>query len=266
MSEGELGPTLRAWLAHVVDHDPGHRRFGARHHGYRLGPPLGEARVAAIEAGLGLALPADYRRFVAEVGDGGAGPYLGLMPLDHPLQQTVAAGSFTPEAPYQGVIGLGHLGCGYLALLVVRGDAAGSVWLDLRGAEQGVVPAYPDFSAYYRDWIDHAAHARLPEPWVLAGRCALPAALSSYLGAVEERQGLAPGSLAGDALREALEGIGPGGIACSTAGDDPFFTAGEPIDPCVRCEQLIENLLPLGLRRDQIVPGLPPIPLRAERP
>ena len=98
--------------------------------------------------------------------------------------------------------------------------------------------------------------------FVLPGRCAFSAALSSYLAAVEERAGIASGTLEGAALRAALGDIGDGGIATTTSGDDPFFAAGDPIDLCPRCAQLVENLLPGGMRRSQIAAGVPPLVMR----
>jgi len=272
----ELGAALHAWLADASAHDRGLRRFGARHHRYRLAPPLPAARLDAIEAELGLRLPSEYRGLIAEVGDGGAGPYHGLMPLDHPVQRAVAHGEFplaaaapgagpaelAGRALYRGVVGLGHVGCGYVAFLVVRGAAAGQVWLDLRGAGEGVGPIHPDFTSYYRAWIARAARNQLPDGWVTPGRCALPAALSSYLAGRERAAGVPPGTLGDDALREALGALGPGAIRCAASGDDPFFDADEPIDPCPRCEQMIENLAARGLGRDRIAPGLPPWPQR----
>lgn len=254
---------LRGWLAHLVAHDPFFRRFGARHHRYVLAPPLGESRVAAIETQIGAALPDDYRRFVASVGDGGAGPYHGLFPLDHPLQLRLAAAPRTDRGEvYSGVVGLGHVGCGYMTFLVLRGPDAGQVWLDARAAGEGVHPIHADFTSYLRAWIACVATNRLPPAPVAAGVCALPSALSSYLAACEQRAGVAPGTLDGDALRTALGDIGDGGIATTTTGDDPFFAAGEPIDLCPGCEQLVDNLVPRGMRRTQIAPGLPPMVMR----
>lgn len=274
--DADYATTLRAWLAHVAAQDPARRRFGARSHDYALRPPLGEARVAAIEAEIGAPLPPAYRSFIAEVGDGGAGPYHGLFPLDHPLQRSLASAapvaSAVPGAPgasgastrdlYAGVVGLGHLGCGYIAFLVLRGDAAGQVWLDARGSGEGVFPIHADFRAYYHAWVACVAHNRLPPAHVTPGRCALPSGLSAYLATYEERAGLAAGMLDGDALRAALGVIGDGGIATTTSGDDPFFAAGDPIDLCPQCEQLVDNLVPRGMRRSQITRGLPPVVMR----
>jgi hypothetical protein len=257
-AEADYATTLRAWLAHVATHDPSYHRFGARHHRYTLGPPLGEARVVAIEAQIGVALPSAYRRFVATVGDGGAGPYHGLFPLDHPLQLRLAAAERTSGDVYSGVVGLGHIGCGYIAFLVVRGADAGQVWIDARGAGEGTRMIHRDFTSYFHEWVVCVANNRLPPSHITPGRCALPSGLSSYLATYEERAGLAPGSLDGDALRTALGNISDGGIATTTTGDDPFFTAGDAIDLCPSCEQIVDNLVPRGLRRAQLVPGLPP--------
>ncbi len=276
----EYAETLHAWLAQIAAADPARRRFGARHHDYRLAPPVSAARLAAIEDELGLRLPDAHRELVTTVGDGGAGPFHGLMPLDHPVQLAAARGTFalTTGVPgpgpaelagcalYQGVVGLGHVGCGYLTFLVVRGPAAGQVWLDLRSADQGVLPIEPDVASYHRDWIARASRNQLPEPHVNPGRCALPVALSSYLATCERERGLAPGGLAGEPLRGVLAAIGPGAIRCTTSGDDPFFASGDLLDLCPRCEQMVENLLPRGLRRDQLALGLPPLPSRPGAP
>jgi hypothetical protein len=55
--------------------------FGAGLHQFQLHPPLSERAVAAFEAQHQCRLPAEYRSFLTEVGNGGAGPYYGLFKL-----------------------------------------------------------------------------------------------------------------------------------------------------------------------------------------
>ncbi len=61
--------------------DPGRERFGADTHRYEVTPTLAEAEIRAFEESHGVDLPMEYRSFVAEVGNGPAGPCHGLMPL-----------------------------------------------------------------------------------------------------------------------------------------------------------------------------------------
>ncbi|MCE9579790.1 MAG: SMI1/KNR4 family protein [Deltaproteobacteria bacterium] len=306
-SEDDLYATLRAAIAELAARDPEAQRFGARHHRYRAGRPITEARIAAIEAEANVRLPDDYRQHLLALGDGGAGPYYGLLPLDHPIQRALLPGVFPyvhgaapppPEnlspsssspwsggdgdrrprrspsieeepggerlggsspSPWQGVVGVGHLGCGYTALLVVTGPARGQIWLDARSSDVGVIPIYPSFAIYVADWITRRAHAQWLAPHIPAGVCALPAALSSYFHQLEQKQGLAPGALEGDALRAAIASIDVGGIATTQDVPTPFFAAGDRLDLCVACELLADNL---GMNRACFVPGVEPIPAR----
>lgn len=56
--------------------------FGATNHRFRLGSRLPEIVVAGFEERHEVALPAAYRRFLVELGNGGAGPGYGLTPLE----------------------------------------------------------------------------------------------------------------------------------------------------------------------------------------
>ncbi|WP_406346258.1 SMI1/KNR4 family protein [Streptomyces sp. NBC_00648] len=75
---------VRARVRKMAARDPGREHFGADTHRYELTPPLPEAEIRAFEEAHGADLPVEYRSFVAEVGNGLAGPGHGLMPLTIP--------------------------------------------------------------------------------------------------------------------------------------------------------------------------------------
>jgi SMI1 / KNR4 family (SUKH-1) len=55
--------------------------FGADSHKFVLNPTLTEAEVLGFERQHRISLPADYRKFLIHLGNGGAGPYYGVFPL-----------------------------------------------------------------------------------------------------------------------------------------------------------------------------------------
>ena len=55
--------------------------FGSEFHRFRLNPVLSETAVSQFEAKHTIKLPGDYRRFVTNVANGGAGPFYGIFPL-----------------------------------------------------------------------------------------------------------------------------------------------------------------------------------------
>lgn len=55
--------------------------FGFDGHGFHMNPVLSESEAAAFERDHKIMLPFDYRQFVTEVGNGGAGPFYGIFPL-----------------------------------------------------------------------------------------------------------------------------------------------------------------------------------------
>jgi len=254
----ELLATLREAVAALAAADPACRRFGAAQHRYALAPVLGDDAIAAIERQIGAALPDELAAFARAVGAGGAGPGYGVVPIDRAAAYVVTAPA---GAPWQRGLPLAHLGCGYAALVALDGDARGEIWIDARAI--GVLaPIAPGFTAYYCDWIDRLAHGRWPEPIVPPGRCALAGALSGYLAHAEATRGLAEGTLAGPALREALGELGPGAIELAAESSIVWFDETDRVDPCLACARLLDNLAADGLGRDVVAPGVPPRPLR----
>lgn len=176
-------------LRELAEDDPQLRRFGARRHGYRLGPVAHERAVARFERAHAITLPESYRRFITTVGDGGAGPHYGLFRHDgtdwpnyvQQLEQDLAglrntdfphASDFQPwpkakpctrhpdpEDSYDpcwlaGTVALDEVGCGAFYRLVVTGPARGQVWLDDLANDQGL-SAGPDFRDWYVQWLDN---------------------------------------------------------------------------------------------------------------
>jgi hypothetical protein len=74
------------------------------------------------------------------------------------------------------------------------------------------------------------------------------------------------GGLSDDQLREALGELGPGAIAIAAEDGNLLFDPGDPVDPCVACAVLVENLGAQGLRPDVVAPGVPPRPARDVSP
>lgn len=229
----ELADAIRAALAVLAAADPAHQRFGAAAHGYALAAPLDDAALAAVEAQLGARLPDDVRELARTLAAGGAGPYYGWLPLPRAVELAYAA-------PPGRALPVAHVGCGYALVAIVDGDARGQLWLDARAL--GIVaPVRPSFAALYLEWLDRLAHNTLPDPLVPPGACALPNALGGYLGVCEQRLGLPPGTIAGEALRDALDQLGPGAIAIA-AERSPLFPDGARVEPCLACATLLANL------------------------
>jgi HEAT repeat protein len=159
--------------------DRGLKCFASDRHRFRLNRPSGELTVRRFERHHGIPLPEDYRAFLRLAGNGGAGPYYGLLPLEKwddavlesrpsylaqpsPLRPGIPAGAEWEqvlgcpwEDLFQGTLALVHQGCSYYALLVVTGAYCGRVVyvnLDRGGAPYFV--HHPDFLSWYERWLD----------------------------------------------------------------------------------------------------------------
>jgi hypothetical protein len=153
--------------------------FGSDKHRFRLNPPLADATVRAFEAEHRIQVPDDYRAFLTQAGNGGAGPYYGIFPLEAwsdfadwvldqrpdnflarpcPLRPEMKANEWTAgfhkASRYQGSLSLGSRGCAYATQLVVSGPYAGRVvYVDADGGVPYMVRD-ADFLSWYERWLD----------------------------------------------------------------------------------------------------------------
>ena len=264
-------------VRHLATHDGDFEQFGARTHGYVYATPLTVERLHEIERAHGVSLPGDYAAFVTTVGSAGAGPYYGLLPLDAPTQLASLArdfphtsavpspqdeaslAAFDSDATVDGTIALAHAGCTYFALLVVRGPARGQVWFDFRSAGGGLDPTYDSFGDFYRDWLEKLTRGEVVELRNDPKTCALPKALSSWIGSWEKRNDIPAGTATPEQVDAALRDIRDGGLALRAASTDRYFLGGTPVDPCPSCKKLLQTLLAThSLRPGQLVPGVRP--------
>lgn len=136
-----------------------------------LNPPATEETVKSVEKHFGIDLPTDYRRFVLELGDGGAGPYAGLLPLrwrNPPITASHRGEDGDTEwisvslclLPFSCCSGSYHPEWDW-GLLALEGPMAGKVYYS--GMEPDAEPdfepirhvmAHPDFVSWYEDWLD----------------------------------------------------------------------------------------------------------------
>lgn len=74
---------IRKKLARMAELDTG--SVVKEIHGYQLNPPLTEDALVEVEAANGFTVPEQYRRFLLNAGNGGAGPYGGILSLEESL-------------------------------------------------------------------------------------------------------------------------------------------------------------------------------------
>jgi uncharacterized protein (TIGR02996 family) len=138
-------PDIRLRIKELSKLDRERAIFASDSHQYRLKPLLSQERVRLIESRLGCQLPDQYRRFVTELADGGAGPAYGIQPLDSLLEGrenddwiTSLARPFPVptgvadmrELAYSppGALPICEIGCGGYYYLILAGPDRGKVW------------------------------------------------------------------------------------------------------------------------------------------
>lgn len=95
-------------LARLREADRNFTVFGASSHRYEFEPRLPESELRVWEREHGIELPPEYRAFLSELGNGGAGPFYGVFPLGMwdgsggPLESWVdAAGDLRAPFPHR---------------------------------------------------------------------------------------------------------------------------------------------------------------------
>lgn len=168
---------IKTKLVKLAELDKSLKLFGSQSHSYCLNPCISPGELNNFESRYGVTLPQDYRQFLLELGNGGAGPGYGLFKLE---DEIVTGGNDTEDREYQrlaqpfllksmwdgeeendqninaqqarqGTIAIATYGCGVDALLVVTGEQRGHIWIDDRSNDGGIYPFSSECCAFYHD-------------------------------------------------------------------------------------------------------------------
>lgn len=161
---------LRGMLRQLQKADVQFRVFGSKQHRYQLAMPISKDELTSFESDNLIQLPEDYRLFLEVVGNGGAGPYYGLEPLNtfgrdlsQPFPFTKRTDTLSDEEldhlpdefdhdEYPGVLEFCHQGCAIFSYLVVNGPTYGTIW----DGREDFFPTGLNFSEWYRRWLERA--------------------------------------------------------------------------------------------------------------
>lgn len=165
---------LKTKLIKLAERDKNLKLFGSQSHLYSLNPCISVAELNYFESRYGVILPDDYRQFLLEFGNGGAGPGYGLFKLEDETREIGVDGEDTEyrqltqtfplqtmwdsddeeiseEQARQGTIAIATYGCGIDAILVVTGEQRGNIWIDDRCNDGGIYPFTAECCAFYHD-------------------------------------------------------------------------------------------------------------------
>ena len=168
---------LRTKLSQLKEADPAYSVFGTEKHRYLLNPVASDDDLVAFESRFQISLPQGYRAFLLELGNGGAGPYYGLEPIEHgifaDLDYKDKEDLIDPSTPFalegrwnldftgdrestdeyskfeeeyfdkkwsSGLLRISNFGCGVTINLVVNGSEYGNIWVDDRCNDGGIYP------------------------------------------------------------------------------------------------------------------------------
>ncbi len=154
--------------------------FASHLHKYKLGKCKTEKEIAEFESKYDIKLPTEYRAFLKQVGDGGAGPHYGMEPLKNgpldDLEEKSKSELIDPSKPFlftkawnfdwkkiekekqsevewdqkndeyfdtkwsNGLLRICDFGWGTFINLVVNGKEHGKIWTDARINDEGIHP------------------------------------------------------------------------------------------------------------------------------
>jgi hypothetical protein len=161
----------------LKDLDKEYKIFGSSSHKYEFYQPLAVTEINSFENKFNVKMPSEYKLFLMEAGNGGAGPYYGIVPfekclfsdIDRPNDKYILNPSI--KFPYtndwniefngdyedekalanfeenyfddkhiSGTIRICNFGCGVYISLVVNGEEYSYIWVDDRGSDNGIYP------------------------------------------------------------------------------------------------------------------------------
>ena len=122
----------------------------------KVNPSLSKEEMEFFEKYLHIKLPNEYKQFLTEIGNGGAGPCQGVLPLDKwndavdgpPLDE------FYMESPEVGAITICDQGCTFYTLLVVCGEHVGKIVNFDKQTRKVSFSEYNTFFDWYLAWLD----------------------------------------------------------------------------------------------------------------
>lgn len=169
--------------------------FGSEHHKYNFDSDISENEIIEFEKKHKFTLPLSYRQFILEFGNGGCGPYYGLLNLEkgildipqnskqseiinlsNPLRfesiwniKDIKRDTNFQEEDYDnakwcdGMLRISHIGCGAFINIVVTGKEKGNIWVDDRVSEGGFFPVNyynekhkTNFTEWYLEWLNNS--------------------------------------------------------------------------------------------------------------
>ncbi len=172
---------LKNKLTQLAKNDKNFQNFGSELHRYQLNPCLTESEIQFFEEKNRITLPEDYRNFLLEIGNGGAGPGYGLLELkvknEKEITEVIQEGYdnylsqpfllekawnyrhlLDPDEEFveidedkliQGTINVTHYGCDIYARLVITGNQRGTIWINDCGGDGGIYPCSLHIAYFY---------------------------------------------------------------------------------------------------------------------